>query len=156
MKKAILLVTTLMLVFAIPQTYADDDIWTMAESEEYGTKAGGMLGRGLINVGTCFMDIVVQTVEKTEQGPPFVGTMTGLGSGLGCTALRVSSGALDIVTSWVPGFNGFPVSKSYSDCTDFGEEEVIETVVATTYVAPLPAPVEEKVKKHDPLDYVKK
>jgi hypothetical protein len=30
--------------------------------------------------------------------------------------LRLGSGAVDLVTFWVPGFNGFPVSDSYDNC----------------------------------------
>ncbi len=88
----------------------------MAESDQYGRKAGGMIGRGALNVVTSFVDVVVSTVNETKSGPPFVGTLTGLGRGLGCGVLRLGSGATDLVTFWVPGFNGFPVSDSYTDC----------------------------------------
>ena len=87
-----------------------------AESQEYGRKAGGMLGRGLLNVVTCFMDVLVDTVNETKAGPPLVGTLVGLGKGTGCTVLRLGSGVVDVVTFWVPGFNGFPVSDSYDNC----------------------------------------
>ena len=87
-----------------------------AESPEYRRKAGGMLGRGLLNVGTFFMDLVVDTVEETRTGPPLVGTLTGVAKGVGCSVLRAGSGIVDVVTFWVPGFNGFPVSDSYSNC----------------------------------------
>ncbi|HXV28490.1 MAG TPA: hypothetical protein VD913_05940 [bacterium] len=118
-----------------PYVLAEENVWDMANSEKYGTKAGGMLGRGLVNVATCFVDIVVHTVEGTQDGPPFVGSLTGLGSGLACGALRVSSGALDVATFWVPGFNGMPVSRSYSNCL----EPEDETIQPTTYAAPAPA-----------------
>ena len=88
----------------------------MAESPQYGRKAMGMIGRGALNVVTCPVDIAVNTVNETKAGPPFVGTMTGLGKGLGCGVLRLGSGAVDIVTFWVPGFNGMPVSDSYENC----------------------------------------
>ena len=87
-----------------------------AESQEYGRKAGGMVGRGLINLSTCFVDLLVNVVNETKNGPPFVGTLVGLGKGAGCTTLRALSGATDVVTFWVPGFNGFPVSDSYDNC----------------------------------------
>ena len=87
-----------------------------AESDQYGEKAGGMIGRGLINVVTSPVDVLVNVVNETKAGPPFVGTLTGLGKGIGCGALRLGSGAVDIVTFWVPGFNGFPVSDSYENC----------------------------------------
>lgn len=88
----------------------------MAESSRYGQKAGGMLGRGVINGVTCFVDPLVNIVNETKAGPPLVGTLTGIGKGLGCGVLRLGSGVVDIVTFWVPGFNGFPVSDSYENC----------------------------------------
>ena len=87
-----------------------------AESPEYGRKFGGMLGRGLINVATCFVDVLVNVVNETRNGPPLVGTLVGVGKGLGCGTLRILSGAVDVTTFWVPGFNGFPVSDSYDNC----------------------------------------
>ena len=94
------------------------NVWDMAKSDKYDTKIGGMFGRGLLNVCTCFVDLLVHTVEGTQKGPAFVGTMSGLGSGLGCSALRVTSGALDVLTFWVPNYNGFPLSPSYSNCLE--------------------------------------
>ena len=87
-----------------------------AESPEYGRKAGGMIGRGLINVATCFVDLLVNVVNETRNGPPVVGTLVGVGKGAGCTTLRALSGGADLLTFWVPGFNGMPVSDSYDDC----------------------------------------
>ncbi len=87
-----------------------------AESPQYGRKAGGMIGRGIINLGTCFVDLLVNTVNETKNGPPVVGTLVGVAKGAGCTTLRALSGAVDITTFWVPGFNGFPVSDSYDNC----------------------------------------
>ncbi|MBI4354091.1 MAG: hypothetical protein HY595_02530 [Candidatus Omnitrophica bacterium] len=87
-----------------------------AESQQYGRKMGGMLGRGAINVVTSFVDLLVNVVNETRTGPPVVGTLVGLGKGAGCTGLRALSGGVDLVTFWVPGFNGFPVSDSYDNC----------------------------------------
>lgn len=164
MKKVMLFAILAALLLA-PCAFAEDSVWESAKSDQYGKKAGGMLGRGLVNAATCFVDLIVQTVHGTQDGPPFVGTLTGLGAGLGCTALRATSGVLDIVTFWVPGFNGMPVSRSYSNCL---EEEVegpataaqsaavpaavsSEPVVAAPVVAARPAP-----RRHDPDEYVKK
>ncbi len=118
--KKLLGILTLCLFSAAASAQAEEsqNVWDMAQSNQYGTKAGGMIGRGVVNVATCFVDILVQTVEKTQEGPAFIGTMSGLGSGLGCTALRVTSGATDVLTFWVPDFNGFPISRSYSNCLE--------------------------------------
>ena len=91
-----------------------------AESARYGRKFGGMIGRGALNVVTSPVDVIVNVVNDTKTGPPLVGTLSGLGKGLGCGVLRLGSGAVDLVTFWVPGFNGFPVSDSYENCLEPG------------------------------------
>lgn len=121
-----------------------ESVWDMAESDQYGTKAGGMLGRGFINAASCFVDLFVQTVEKTQDGPPLVGTLTGIGAGAGCTVLRAGSGILDVASFWVPGFNGIPVSRSYSNClaqdhsTNYTSQQqnYIAPATTTSYSAP--------------------
>ncbi len=129
-----------------------ESVWEMAQSEQYGKKVGGMLGRGVVNVATCFVDIIVQTVNGTQDGPPFVGTLTGLGGGIGCGALRVSSGALDVLTFWVPSFNGIPVSRSYANCL----EEDYASVPAASEASPVVSEQVPAAKTHDAADYVKK
>ena len=96
--------------------WARTRVHEMAESPQYGRKAGGMIGRGALNILTSFVDVIVNVVNESKVGPPVVGTLTGLGKGVGCGVLRLGSGAVDIVTFWVPGFNGFPVSDSYENC----------------------------------------
>ena len=165
MKKGIFVFLALFLILAATTAVADD-VWTMAQSEKYGTKAGGMLGRGLVNAATCFVDLIQQTVEGTQDGPPFVGTLTGLGGGLGCTALRATSGVLDVVTFWVPGFNGIPVGRSYSNCLEVDEVTASSSSNSSANNRSLAAPqqssgapivVEEPTPaRHDAMDYVKK
>lgn len=123
----------LLLAMLAPSAHADD-VWTMAESPSYGRKAAGMFGRGLLNIVTSPVDLIVQTVEKTQQGPPFIGTLAGLGSGLGCTVVRLGSGALDIITFWIPSFNGIPVSRSYSNCLE--SPDAGKNWEGTQYAAP--------------------
>lgn len=149
MKKVILYFVVLSFLFTskLWAQEAVDNVWRAANSKIYGTKFGGMLGRGLLNISTCFVDLVVHVVEGTKQGPPFVGSLTGLGSGLGCTALRVTSGALDVLTFWVPDFNGFPVARSYSNCTEFSEEEMEMKPQEFAPAAPAPAPTPEEYAK---------
>ena len=142
-------------------------VWEMAQSDHYGKKVAGMLGRGLINIATCFVDLIVHTVEGTKQGPPFVGTMTGLGSGLGCTALRLTSGALDVVTFWVPSFNGIPVGRSYYNCVESdqmagsntGSGYYVDPNATPAAQQPMGIPQEEPrqaTRHHDAMNYVKK
>lgn len=100
-----------------PVWAARTKVHVAAESQEYGQKFGGMIGRGVLNAVTSFVDILVNTVNETKSGPPLVGTLVGVSKGAACGVLRLGSGAVDLVTFWVPGFNGFPVSDSYDDCT---------------------------------------
>ena len=115
MKRVVWSVALLLVVGSQP-VWARMRIHDAAESAVYKTKLGGMLGRGVLNVITSPVDVVTNIVNETKAGPPFVGTLTGLGKGVGCGVLRLGSGAVDIVTFWVPGFNGFAVSDSYEDC----------------------------------------
>ena len=87
-----------------------------ADAPRYTTKAVGMLGRGVLNIATCFVDILTQTVLWSRNDAPVVGTLKGLAYGTSCGLLRLGSGAVDVVTFWVPGFNGAPVAASYDNC----------------------------------------
>lgn len=116
MRQAVWVMIFAVAVGATPAWAARTKVHEAAESPQYGRKAGGMVGRGALNVVTCFVDPIVQVVNETKVGPPLLGTLRGVATGLGCGVLRLGSGALDLVTFWVPGFNGFAVSDSYDDC----------------------------------------
>lgn len=165
------------------QAVAADNVWDMAQSDQYGRKAMGQLGRGLLNAASCFVDLAVQTVEKTQEGPAVVGTLAGIGSGAGCTILRAGSGILDVATFWIPDFRGIPVSRSYSNCLEKdsrfyseaapvyagneGYQQPVASVAPAPVVqqaAPAPQPVRDAstyIKgdvpgaKHDPGQYIK-
>ncbi|OGX12538.1 MAG: hypothetical protein A2351_00125 [Omnitrophica bacterium RIFOXYB12_FULL_50_7] len=174
MKKTKILLALVVCAFLmVPMGFAKDT-WEMAQSDVYKEKTGGMLGRGLINAATSPVDIFVQTVNRSKEGPALIGTMTGMAGGLACTALRAGSGIVDVALFWVPGFNGFPVARSYDNCLE-ESSEVAEPVQApevyqqsaapvVTEAAPLvtvtetqPTPVRKHVtKKHNAYDYVKK
>ena len=116
MRRAGWVIAVIMLLEMPPVWAARTSVHDAADSQDYGRKFGGMIGRGALNVTTSFMDILVNLVNETKAGPPLVGTLTGVAKGAGCGVLRLASGAVDLVTFWVPGFNGFPVSDSYEDC----------------------------------------
>lgn len=126
-----------------PAWAARTSIHEAAESPQYGRKAGGMIGRGLLNAATSFVDVIVNVVNGTKNGPPLVGTLMGVAKGAGCSVLRLSSGAVDLVTFWVPGFNGFPVSDSYEDCLAIGGASV-------AVEAPLPSPASQSASMWEP------
>lgn len=146
--------------------HAEDDIWTKANSPIYKEKAPAMFGRGLLNAGSCFVDLAVQTVEKSKSGPPIAGTLTGIASGATCTVLRAASGVIDVASFWIPGFNGIPVSRSYSDCLaiDTVVVPVAEPAPAPVYVQPAPQPVvvqeapapQDAPREYDPNLSIKK
>ena len=97
------------------------DVWEMADSPRYGEKVGGMLGRGLLNVVTCFVDMPVQMVKGAQESKPeFMGAIGGFAKGAACTVLRAGSGVIDVATFWIPSFHGLPVGRRYENCLDFG------------------------------------
>ena len=109
----------LVLVLATPSAWAARmRVHEQAESSRYGEKAVGMLGRGVLNLATGFVDVCVRTMEESKTGTPVMGTVKGLLIGAGCGLLRTGSGVVDLLTFWVPGFNGAPVSASYADCLE--------------------------------------
>jgi putative exosortase-associated protein (TIGR04073 family) len=115
MKKIVVCAAIISFLFASP-VFAKD-VWELAESENYGEKFPGMLGRGLLNVVTCPVDIPVQLVKGArEDDHAFMGAVGGFATGAMCTVLRAASGIVDVAFSWAPGFNGVPVSRSYEDC----------------------------------------
>src|SRR3989338_11713040 len=120
MRRFALVLVCVMALGMQPAWAARTVIHEAAESQQYRRKMGGMIGRGLLNGATCFVDVIVNVVNETKAGPPVVGTLTGVAKGVGCGVLRLGSGAVDLVTFWVPGFNGFPVSDSYDNCFDTG------------------------------------
>lgn len=156
MKKAIAFGALFCFIFTA--TAQAKDIWEMADSPKYGEKAGGMLGRGLLNVATCFVDMPVQMVKGAQESKPeFIGAVGGFAKGATCTVLRAASGVLDVAGSWIPGFNGLPVSRSYENCLDFGPKVA---PAPTGYVSPPPATVYQSpappVSDESRLKYVKK
>ncbi len=171
MKKAKVFLALVICAFLLVPVSFAKDVWENAQSDLYKEKAGGMLGRGFLNVATSPVDIFVQTVNRTKTDPPLIGTLTGMAGGLGCTALRASSGIVDVALFWVPGFNGFPVAKSYDNCLEECSQEPVaqQQFVAPVVSEPAPqapivtvtetqdAPVRKHVtKKHNAYDYVKK
>ena len=136
MRRAGWVIAVVMLSGMPPVWAARMPVHDAAESQDYGRKFGGMIGRGALNVTTSFMDILVNLVDETKTGPPLVGTLTGIAKGTGCGVLRLGSGAVDLVTFWVPGFNGFPVSDSYTDCMAAGSAPAPAMKAAAPAAAP--------------------
>ena len=144
--------------FVFSMTAQAKDVWQMAESPKYGEKVGGMLGRGLLNAATCFVDIPVQTVNGAkESSPEFIGAIGGFAKGTVCTILRATSGVIDVAGSWVPGFNGLPVSRSYDNCLSFPSQPAATAYVPPTTVYQSTTPAQQSVAPAESrLRYIKK
>ena len=147
MKRTAWLVVGLLMVGGQPAWASRTKAHEAAESPQYGRKFVGMIGRGALNVVTSPVDVIVNVVNDTKTGPPLVGTLSGFGKGLGCGVLRLGSGAVDLVTCWVPGFNGFPVSDSYENCFAMGAPHEMSEAMpvdaggsATTWEVPTAEP----------------
>ena len=153
MRRIAWIVAILVVVGGQPAWAARTKVHEAAESERYGRKFGGMIGRGALNVVTSPVDLIVNVVNETKAGPPFVGTLTGLGKGIGCGTLRLGSGAVDLVTFWVPGFNGFPVSDSYEDCLEMNPstaEEMPSGYPSSAWEVPTAEPGAAQVPTAEP------
>ena len=105
-----------------------------------------MLGRGLLNVVTCFVDMPVQMVKGAQESKPeFMGAIGGFAKGAACTVLRAGSGVIDVATFWIPSFHGLPVGRRYENCLDFGPKAETYGPPTTVYqggasnVAPAPS-----------------
>jgi len=152
-KKAIVL--SVLFCFFFSLNAQAKNIWEMAQSPKYGEKAGGMLGRGLLNVVTCPVDIPVSTVNGAKNTKPeFIGAVGGFATGAVCTILRATSGVIDVATFWVPGFNGIPISRNYGNCL-----QAEQTVAPTgAYVPPTSVyqPAQTAAPAESRMKYVKK
>ncbi len=153
MKKGLVLVVLFSFIFSF-NGYAKD-VWQMANSPKYGEKAGGMLGRGLLNVVSCPVDIPVQMVAGAKKNKPeFIGAVGGIATGAVCTILRAGSGIIDVVTFWIPGFHGLPVSKTYDNCLAAD----VPAAAADGYVPPTSVytPTQASSGSEGRMKYVKK
>ncbi len=155
MKKAIVL--SVLFCFFFSLNASAKNVWEMAQSPVYKEKVGGMLGRGLLNVVSCPIDIPVSTVNGAKNTKPeFIGAIGGFATGAACTILRAASGIIDVATFWVPGFNGLPVSRNYGNCLQ------AETVVAPSsgYIPPTtvyqPTQTTTSSSSRSRMKYVKK
>lgn len=149
MKKVLLLTGVLVLAFSM--TAHAKDLWEAAASPKYGEKAPAMLGRGLLNAASCFVDMFAASVKGArETEPQVMGAIGGFAKGALCTVLRATSGILDVATFWIPGWNGIPVCRTYEDCISCGVEQPAAVTEVPVYQAPVAAPVAPVVRESAP------
>ena len=157
MKKVIALSAVFCFLFSLSARASD--VWQMADSEKYGEKAGGMLGRGLLNAATCFVDMPVGAVNGAKRNKPeFLGGIGGFASGAVCTIFRAASGVLDVATFWVPSFHGIPICRTYGDCFTCGGTSAAAAPTyqpaAVVYQQATPAP--QPTVSESRMKYIKK
>ena len=151
-KKAIVL--SLLFCFFFSLNAQAKNVWDMADSPQYGEKAGGMLGRGLLNVVSCPVDIPVQMVNGAKKNKPeFVGAVSGLATGALCTIMRAGSGIIDVATFWIPNFHGLPVSRGYDNCFAVQSTSTTDGYVPPTSVY---SPTSSGTGTESRMKYVKK
>ena len=82
-----------------------------ATADNYLKKATGMLLRGTSNAGLGAVDVLTYPINSSIDAPLGIGTAQGLLLGPIVAAMRVSSGALDVATFWIPFWHGIPMKK---------------------------------------------
>lgn len=112
MKVTLLLILGMLLVMCAP-AFADPlaDLNEAADSDQYGKKAPAMFVRGGGDVLISPAEVITTTYQDTIHKPPVVGTVMGLGKGTAYTIDRAGRGTLDMLTFWVPNYNGQHTSR---------------------------------------------
>ncbi len=89
-----------------PAAMLNQQIEHGADSHNYFAKAPSQLFRGLHNVAFGWSNILTDLFQ-----PPIgLGTAMAPLTGPATAITRTLSGAIDLVTFWVPGFNGFSIT----------------------------------------------
>lgn len=78
-----------------------------ANSDVYPVKVTGQLLRGVVTIGTSPIEVLSHTMTSMKE-KPILGILPGLKDGLFHTGNDMVKGALDIVTSPLPGNSGYP------------------------------------------------
>ena len=74
-------------------------ICSRTTSNNWGTKTGSQLARGMANTGGCWMEMVNQPMKESKAGGNW---LVGIGKGVGHTFLRLVKGVGEIVTAPLP------------------------------------------------------
>ena len=106
--KKIGIVMLVLMMTASSSLFAACPLDDNANSSKYLVKFPSMIGRGVVTIITSPAEIVVHAVKGTKEGKPVLGTLVGLGEGIGWTLDHIGRGVLDIVTSFIPNYHGSP------------------------------------------------
>ena len=70
-----------------------------AESHSFSKSAPGKIGRGLVNVGLGWTNLLSQPIQAGSSGG---NVFTGIGKGLWFTVLRTVEGVVEFALFWMP------------------------------------------------------
>ena len=70
-----------------------------AESRNFGKSAPGKIGRGLVNTGLGWTNLLAQPIQAGSSGG---NVFTGIGKGLWMTVVRTVQGVVEIGLFWLP------------------------------------------------------
>ena len=91
----------------IDQTSPSCGVCQAAESQNFGKSAPGKIGRGLVNAGLGWTNLLAQPVQAGKSGG---NVFTGIGKGLWMTVARTVEGVVEIGLFWLPpGPGGEPL-----------------------------------------------
>ncbi len=91
----------------------DCPICSKAASENYTTKVGGQLTRGVANVGLCWVELANRPVKEVKSGG---NPVVGVAKGIGYTCLRFLEGLGEIVTAPLPKAKDGEYPHAADDC----------------------------------------
>ncbi|MBI4358357.1 MAG: hypothetical protein HY584_03575 [Candidatus Omnitrophica bacterium] len=83
----------------ISETSPECGVCEVAESQDYGESAPGKIGRGLVNIGLGWTNLIAQPIQAGSSGGN-VGA--GFGKGLWLTLVRTVQGVAEIGLFWLP------------------------------------------------------
>ena len=70
----------------------------------YRDNAKAKLSTGLIYMGIAPIHLIEDPLQGTIDGPPLIGSIGGIGQGLMCGSVMALSGAVNVLTFWVPAW----------------------------------------------------
>ncbi|MBI1977887.1 MAG: hypothetical protein HYS55_03960 [Candidatus Omnitrophica bacterium] len=104
--KAVCLIAVLMLVltrFSYAEEITSDSpscgVCQGAESQNFGKSAPGKIGRGLVNTGLGWTNLLAQPIQAGSSGG---NVFTGIGKGLWMTVVRTLQGVTEFGLFWLP------------------------------------------------------
>ena len=74
-----------------------------AEAQNFAKSAPGKIGRGLVNIGLGWTNLIAQPVHAGKSGG---NVLNGIGKGFGYTVVRTVQGVVELGLFWLPSGPG--------------------------------------------------